>query len=107
MDDEGYKSWRRRWLRWHARCLLANALALSESARSAYLQEMHSAYGTFGDFTEDEVVFVFRRVFRAFSRLPPFLSVLEEAQWPHKRIREEGMRLMKEAAALNADALRS
>ncbi|KAF7962259.1 hypothetical protein AWV80_23780 [Cupriavidus sp. UYMU48A] len=58
MNDEGYKPWRRRWLRLHSRSLLANALMLAEVELDAYLKDKRTAYRDYGDFTENEIDFI-------------------------------------------------
>lgn len=103
MDDEGYKPWRRRWLRLHSRSLLANSLALAaEVELEAYLREMRTAYRNYGDFTENEIDFIFRRVRRGIQRMPTPHSAPQCARRARGRIRALGQRLMTEAAWLNA-----
>ncbi|SOZ17597.1 hypothetical protein CBM2598_U10045 [Cupriavidus taiwanensis] len=59
LRHEDYQQWRRQWLRWHSRSLLANALALQRGERAARLDEMLKAYLSYGDFTENEMISFF------------------------------------------------
>ncbi|KDP87686.1 hypothetical protein CF70_034795 [Cupriavidus sp. SK-3] len=52
----------RRWLQWHSRSVLANALVLQQAERDTYLDEMLRAYFAYGDFTENPIDYIFRRV---------------------------------------------
>jgi hypothetical protein len=102
MNDEDYKPWRRRWLRLHSRSLLANALMLAEFELDMYLKEKRTTYRDYGDFTENEIDFIFRRVCRGIQRLPaPHSSPEECARRARRRIQALGQRLMKEAPWLN------
>lgn len=67
--DENYEPWRRRWLQWHSRSLLASVIALAVVERGAYLDRMRAAYRDFGDFPESEIDFIFRRVSRGQQKL--------------------------------------
>ncbi|ODV44206.1 hypothetical protein AWV79_10200 [Cupriavidus sp. UYMMa02A] len=102
MNDEGYKPWRCRWLRLHSRSLLANALMLAEVELEAYLKEKRTAYRDYGDFTENEIDFIFRRVCRGIQRLPaPHTSPEVCARRARQRIQALGRRLMKDATWLD------
>ncbi|MGY2491950.1 hypothetical protein [Cupriavidus sp. CP313] len=105
MNDESYKPWRRRWLRLHSRSLLANALMLTEVELGTYLKEKHTTYCAYGDFTENEIDFIFRRVCRGIQRLPAAHSSPEEcARRARRRIQALGQCLMNEAAWFNGQA---
>ncbi|AQV92562.1 hypothetical protein BJN34_01485 [Cupriavidus necator] len=71
---QDYKHWRRRWLRWHSRSLLASALVLQRSEWDAYLDEMQKAYLAYGDFAENEIVFIFQRVSSGVRKLASHLN---------------------------------
>lgn len=92
--------WRLRWLRWHSRSLLANALRLSEVEGDVYLSRMHRAYCAHGDFTENEIDFIFRRVSKGIWKLQLHSDAFELAQRADERIREQGRRLMADASKL-------
>ncbi len=105
MDNEGYKPWRHRWLRLHSRSLLANALPLEEAELGAYLTEMLTVYRNYGDFTENEIDFMFRRVCRGIQRLPVAShGGPDSARRARKRIRALGQRLSIEAACFKGRA---
>lgn len=100
MGYEDYKHWRLRWLRWHSRSLLTSALRLREAERDAYLGGMHRAYCSHGDFTENEIDFIFRRVSQGIWKLQLRPDAFELAQRAQERIREQGLRLMADASKL-------
>jgi hypothetical protein len=95
-DDS--KHWRRRWLRWHSRSLLASALVLQRGECDAYLNEMLRAYLAYGDFTENEVDFIFRRVSHGVRMLGSHLDASVFARRAQERIRAHGLRLMTDAS---------
>ncbi len=92
--DENYGPWRRRWLQWHSRSLLASIITLAGVEREPYLDRMRAAYHDLGDFTQGEVDFIFQRTSRGLRRLP---SIIEVSPLTQQRIQEQGQRLMEEA----------
>ncbi|EON16357.1 hypothetical protein C265_28866 [Cupriavidus sp. GA3-3] len=98
MVKDDYKHWRRRWLRWHSRSLLASALVLQRSECDAYLNQMLRAYLAYGDFTENEVEFIFRRVSHGVRKLGSNLDASVFARRAQERIRAHGLRLMTDAS---------
>ncbi|CAG9174161.1 hypothetical protein CURE108131_17265 [Cupriavidus respiraculi] len=100
--DKGnkYSLWRRRWLWWHSRSLLANALGQTPAARHAYIREMRLAYRDYGDFSESEIEFIFRRVSRGICRLSRHPRASELARRARRPIREQGHRLHREVSQL-------
>ena len=64
LQDDKYSKWRRQWLQWHARSLLASALLIHGAERDAYLDEMLTEYFAYDDFSAHEISFIFRRVCR-------------------------------------------
>lgn len=103
--DENYGPWRRRWLRWHSRSLLASIITLAGAERQPYLDRMRSAYHDLGDFTQGEVDFIFQRVWRGLRRLGSRASIIEISPLTQQRIREQGQRLMAEANRLGPEEL--
>ncbi|AQV96419.1 hypothetical protein BJN34_21355 [Cupriavidus necator] len=100
MENEDYKHWRRRWLRWHSRSLLAGTLVLQRSEWDAYLDEMLRTYVAYGDFAEDEIAFIFRRVSHGVRKLASQLDASACARRAQARIRAQGLRLMTDAAVV-------
>lgn len=98
MRDDGYKQWRRRWLQWHSRSLLANALVLQRTERDTYLDEMLRAYLAHGDFTENEIDYIFRKVCHCVRKFASHLDASAYAQHAQERIRAQGFRLMTDAS---------
>jgi hypothetical protein len=98
--DKGktYSLWRRRWLGWHSRSLLANALGQTPATRHAYIREMRLAYRDYGDFSESEIEFIFRRVSRGIGRLWRHPRAGELARRAQRPIREQGHRLHREVS---------
>ncbi|TPQ34347.1 hypothetical protein C2U69_23110 [Cupriavidus pinatubonensis] len=106
MNNEGYRRWRRRWLRLHSRFLLASALTLAEVELDTYLKEKRTTYRDFGDFTENEIDFIFQRVCRGIQRWPaPHIASQECVRRARKRIQELGRRLTNEATWQNDSTL--
>ncbi|MDT4812186.1 hypothetical protein FQZ97_451410 [compost metagenome] len=95
--DENYKLWRQRWLRWHARSLLASMVALAEAERESFLDRMRAAYRDLGDFPESEIDFIFRRASRGLRKLGSCPGVFEVSPLTQLRIRAQGLRLMADA----------
>ncbi|AQV98250.1 hypothetical protein BJN34_30740 [Cupriavidus necator] len=100
MKNEDYKHWRRRWLRWHSRSLLAGTLVLQRSDWDTYLDEMLKTYLAYGDFTENEIAFIFRRVSHGIRRLASHLDASVCARRAQDKIRAQGLRLMTDAAEI-------
>lgn len=64
----------------------------------AYLNEMLRAYLAYGDFTENEVDFIFRRVSHGVRMLGSHLDASVFARRAQERIRAHGLRLMTDAS---------
>src|SRR5437868_14854170 len=98
MEDSHYLWWRRRWVGWHSRTLLANALGQSPATRTAYLGEMRQAYEAYGDFSPQEVDFIFGRVSRGMRKLHGHPCAFEFAQRARRALRQQGSRLQQEVS---------
>lgn len=100
MGNEDYKHWRRRWLRWHSRSLLASALVLQRSEWDAYLDEMQKAYLAYGDFAENEIDFIFRRVSNGVRKLASHMNASVCARRAQGRIKVQGRKLLTDASSI-------
>jgi hypothetical protein len=98
MQSRHYQWWRRRWLWWHSRTLLANALAQGPATQAAYIAEMRRAYEAYGDFTHNEMALIFGRVTRGMQKLHRHPCAFEFAQRAKRALREQGLRLQEEVS---------
>ncbi len=70
-----------------------------------YLDDMLRAYLAYGDFSENEIDYIFGRVSHGVRKFASHLDASAYAQRAQERIRAQGFRLMTDAALLHKSRL--